>query len=1337
MDELSNRLISNNRVPEHPLSVKLDYMEITNNIDKDKGLLKVGKFVEDEPKKEIYKCGTIYGNNRKEETKKRRRIKSNLEIGENEARNFLESRFSKIVKEETNRHYDVWNNGKKYSSKSDLINISCDANMDQSKKHLSRGKRKIIRREKLRISNERIDQEKYSCHKMYSTIDDDEDIRGCYKYSDFEGTNGNVIVTPATKEEKKEKHTSEVRITADDLRSSSIGGLSFSCPGDDSRGTSTNIEGEYNHRNGEEKSVGQENQDACYELLSALLFLLKSSKVSPSPDSFLFLSPLKLPASCMSIYDSVGSLINHIEPTSASLNTVNCKTNISLAGQKYEEAIKTLPLSLDIPIIKASVNFPGGTAQDVCSQPTQSSFIRTQSTPNTGRQASDTLRGALTNISAVTNNTRCSHLFTGNSRSMVENDFFQHHNNMQCKCVSTWQCECRQNEKMATFGGLRPVLPKSSIISGKLFPVCHIKRFSETEQKQKKCNVQHCYVDNPSKLIVEPRCIATGGKDTALRQNSNTRWLQSYNNYALCSGKLPTNMVNNSQTYGISTVTCSQISQNCLDFDRKLYIEPCFCENSHSILCGEKDNIKRLSSFESFATESTSTSSQNDCQKDKCYSSSFQDGSNTTQNLDTPYCLCDYCYRSSCMDYERGPSCLMQLSKCGHLDTCTCNYNRHFKEILKANYFDQCKADKKGMVNINPRTHKWNEEYHVCNNDSPMAHNRNKLFVSKNLLNKEKSDHSHVEQFDSANIFTYGRCTLNKDSPYSKADVTANSWNNLDEISRKNFGNAYINQEMKNCGNTSIVLNVPHGNIQGFRTKSHPVGWMCNCGNFICEQKEEKQKMQHIECKMQNNYCVKQSIGNQIQQRITNLKPIIDNRKQHILKHELHHNIAPELISNVVMNIVSNAAPVSLNVDSNAGSKTISTFNSSLGCCKMRCAAPPVTNNDVSSPVLNASYKMPLNGMKGCHPTCSTGSIRDKRGFEISDRNEKWLHSRCPICTPDNYSMEVSKDDDFHGEDAKLVYSTSNSLISDIPNPLLMPLDYREQLETTKMTNLVPSIRNCATESLIISQKLNDCCSNESDFFLNNNHMSSTFLRTSGTQASSVSGVSIPGSSSVASSLSTMMTTGICQISSTTTSLSSSFLSSSSIAVRMKSPCITSATSVLPYSVSNLTLQSTSSTSFCPTSDASNSADNSAAAKTKSVTFKSGIRGVVWDSNLRSWVASWCDNSGKRIRRHFLSKVYGFEKAKILAVRCRAEAENSGQANLPRPSSSGVRGVKWYGGAQVWVAYWQVNRKQCHKWFSVKKYGYSQALQKAILYRKSMETKYYSQICNPTNNMSE
>eukprot|EP00922_Rhytidocystis_sp_ex-Travisia-forbesii_P034203 GHVS01050817.1.p1 GENE.GHVS01050817.1~~GHVS01050817.1.p1 ORF type:complete len:1021 (-),score=368.78 GHVS01050817.1:181-3243(-) len=123
--------------------------------------------------------------------------------------------------------------------------------------------------------------------------------------------------------------------------------------------------------------------------------------------------------------------------------------------------------------------------------------------------------------------------------------------------------------------------------------------------------------------------------------------------------------------------------------------------------------------------------------------------------------------------------------------------------------------------------------------------------------------------------------------------------------------------------------------------------------------------------------------------------------------------------------------------------------------------------------------------------------------------------------------------------------------------------------------------------------------------------------------------------------------------------------------------------------------------------------------------YKSGMRGVVWDWNLRCWVANWCDAQGKRVRRHFFAKVYGFEEAKSMAVSCRKEAEESGEASLPRPSSSGVRGVKWYGGAEVWVAYWQVNRKQCHKWFSVRKYGYHEALQMAIEYRKQMEEKYY------------
>ncbi|KAH8741821.1 hypothetical protein FG386_001395 [Cryptosporidium ryanae] len=65
-----------------------------------------------------------------------------------------------------------------------------------------------------------------------------------------------------------------------------------------------------------------------------------------------------------------------------------------------------------------------------------------------------------------------------------------------------------------------------------------------------------------------------------------------------------------------------------------------------------------------------------------------------------------------------------------------------------------------------------------------------------------------------------------------------------------------------------------------------------------------------------------------------------------------------------------------------------------------------------------------------------------------------------------------------------------------------------------------------------------------------------------------------------------------------------------------------------------------------------------------SANYKSGIPGVYWKTRDQEWVAEWYDQNRKRHSRHFYVKKYGFNEAKKLAIQCRLNAVNSGEAVL-------------------------------------------------------------------------
>ncbi|KAK6588244.1 hypothetical protein RS030_6811 [Cryptosporidium xiaoi] len=67
---------------------------------------------------------------------------------------------------------------------------------------------------------------------------------------------------------------------------------------------------------------------------------------------------------------------------------------------------------------------------------------------------------------------------------------------------------------------------------------------------------------------------------------------------------------------------------------------------------------------------------------------------------------------------------------------------------------------------------------------------------------------------------------------------------------------------------------------------------------------------------------------------------------------------------------------------------------------------------------------------------------------------------------------------------------------------------------------------------------------------------------------------------------------------------------------------------------------------------------------TANTNYKSGIPGVYWKTRDQEWVAEWYDQNRKRHSRHFYVKKYGFNEAKKLAIQCRLNAVNSGEAVL-------------------------------------------------------------------------
>ncbi|POM83246.1 AP2 domain protein [Cryptosporidium meleagridis] len=124
----------------------------------------------------------------------------------------------------------------------------------------------------------------------------------------------------------------------------------------------------------------------------------------------------------------------------------------------------------------------------------------------------------------------------------------------------------------------------------------------------------------------------------------------------------------------------------------------------------------------------------------------------------------------------------------------------------------------------------------------------------------------------------------------------------------------------------------------------------------------------------------------------------------------------------------------------------------------------------------------------------------------------------------------------------------------------------------------------------------------------------------------------------------------------TSSSVDSSISSNSTSFSMMKD-----STNILEISESAATVSST------PASSSSSKMKAITSPKKKNmggISYKSGIPGVYWKTRDQEWVAEWYDQNRKRHSRHFYVKKYGFNEAKKLAIQCRLNAVNSGEAVL-------------------------------------------------------------------------
>lgn len=133
----------------------------------------------------------------------------------------------------------------------------------------------------------------------------------------------------------------------------------------------------------------------------------------------------------------------------------------------------------------------------------------------------------------------------------------------------------------------------------------------------------------------------------------------------------------------------------------------------------------------------------------------------------------------------------------------------------------------------------------------------------------------------------------------------------------------------------------------------------------------------------------------------------------------------------------------------------------------------------------------------------------------------------------------------------------------------------------------------------------------------------------------------------------------------TSSSMESSISSGSTSFSMLKDP----SSSVVVVEVSESATPTASST---PASSGSKVKSTSSPKKKNlgGISYKSGIPGVYWKTRDQEWVAEWYDQNRKRHSRHFYVKKYGFNEAKKLAIQCRLNAVNSGEAVLRSSGSN-------------------------------------------------------------------
>ncbi|CEM35342.1 unnamed protein product [Vitrella brassicaformis CCMP3155] len=113
---------------------------------------------------------------------------------------------------------------------------------------------------------------------------------------------------------------------------------------------------------------------------------------------------------------------------------------------------------------------------------------------------------------------------------------------------------------------------------------------------------------------------------------------------------------------------------------------------------------------------------------------------------------------------------------------------------------------------------------------------------------------------------------------------------------------------------------------------------------------------------------------------------------------------------------------------------------------------------------------------------------------------------------------------------------------------------------------------------------------------------------------------------------------------------------------------------------------------------------------------QSDVVGVCWYEQDQAWMAHWSEKGGGQKSKYFYISEHGFNKAKALAEHHRREMERTGRAGQKVRSQhqSGVRGVTFNQGNNMWLARWQQGGQRKARRFSVAQLGYNGAMQAAI-----------------------